>query len=253
MGVIADDLGLDCAHCHPNAGTDQVNWVVDTPPKRTARRMIEMVATINRTNFGGVQRVTCWTCHHGRDVPATTIALDTLYETPNMEKEDIVTTGTGTAFGNPDSRQVHFRRSAERNGWPDSPASSPLESAWGTRVWEVTATLDLRKGSESTRHDHQVQRPSRSGGSTWAFSGPTGWIKSPAGSWAVELTGGELDGARLEAQMAFPGQINDSSKTGGSARSRASAIATTRLSRGPAPGTFSPLSTSTRRRACWRG
>ena len=61
MGVIADDLGLDCADCHPNAGTDQVDWVVDTPPKRTARRMIEMVGTINRTNFGGVQRVTCWT------------------------------------------------------------------------------------------------------------------------------------------------------------------------------------------------
>src|SRR6266542_4295405 len=25
MGVIADDLGLDCADCHPGAGTDQVN------------------------------------------------------------------------------------------------------------------------------------------------------------------------------------------------------------------------------------
>jgi len=70
MGVIADDLGLDCADCHPDAGTDQVNWVVDTNRKRTARRMVEMVATINRTNFGNVQRVTCWTCHHGRDLHA---------------------------------------------------------------------------------------------------------------------------------------------------------------------------------------
>ena len=59
MGVIADDLGLDCADCHPNAGTDQVDWVVDTPRKRTGRRMVEMVATINRTNFAGVQKVTC--------------------------------------------------------------------------------------------------------------------------------------------------------------------------------------------------
>ena len=53
MGVIADDLGLDCADCHPNAGTDQVDWVIDTTRKRTARRMVEMVATINRTNFAG--------------------------------------------------------------------------------------------------------------------------------------------------------------------------------------------------------
>ena len=34
--------------------------------------------------------VTCYTCHHARDVPSTTIALDALYSTPNMEKDDIV-------------------------------------------------------------------------------------------------------------------------------------------------------------------
>ncbi|HEU5236190.1 MAG TPA: photosynthetic reaction center cytochrome c subunit family protein, partial [Pyrinomonadaceae bacterium] len=80
MGVISGALGFDCADCHPGAGTDQVNFVIDTiPQKRTARRMIEMVATINRTNFAGVQRVTCFTCHHGRETPTTTIALDNLY------------------------------------------------------------------------------------------------------------------------------------------------------------------------------
>ena len=49
-----------------------------------------MVATINRTNFGGAQFVTCFTCHHARDVPSTTIALDNLYSTPNQERDDIV-------------------------------------------------------------------------------------------------------------------------------------------------------------------
>src|SRR6185295_1361058 len=67
MGVISGDLGFDCADCHPGAGTDQVDFAIDSnPAKRTARKMIEMVATINRTNFSGVQRVTCYTCHHGR-------------------------------------------------------------------------------------------------------------------------------------------------------------------------------------------
>ena len=51
MGVISADLGLDCADCHPGAGTDNADFVVDTQPKRTARRMVEMVANINRTNF----------------------------------------------------------------------------------------------------------------------------------------------------------------------------------------------------------
>src|SRR6266849_3716559 len=50
MGVISAALGFDCADCHPGAGTDRADFVIDrTPEKRTARRMIEMVANINRT------------------------------------------------------------------------------------------------------------------------------------------------------------------------------------------------------------
>src|SRR5262245_903589 len=71
MGLISANLGLDCADCHPNAGTDRADFVIDTPRKVMTRRMVEMVAAINRTNFAGVQRVTCWTCHHGRITPAT--------------------------------------------------------------------------------------------------------------------------------------------------------------------------------------
>ena len=96
MGVMAAALGYDCADCHPGAGTDKADFVIDTiPQKRTARRMLEMVATINRTNFAGTQRVTCWTCHHGHEFPTTTIALDNLYSSPFMEDDDIVPPGVG--------------------------------------------------------------------------------------------------------------------------------------------------------------
>src|SRR5580658_3856741 len=91
MGVMADSLGWDCSSCHPGAGTDKVDWVFDTPAKKTARKMVEMVAAINKTHFNGVQNVTCYTCHHARDRPATTISLDALYSIPNMEKDDVIT------------------------------------------------------------------------------------------------------------------------------------------------------------------
>ena len=91
MGLVADNLGLDCADCHPGAGSDKADWVIDTPQKKTARKMIEMVGQINKTNFAGVQMVTCWTCHHGRDRPATTVALDAVYSSPNSERDDLVT------------------------------------------------------------------------------------------------------------------------------------------------------------------
>jgi len=90
MGVMTDALGLDCADCHPNAGSDQVDWVFDTARKKTARRMVEMVGNLNKEFFGGAQRVTCWTCHHGRVVPATSIALNAVYEAPNSELDDFV-------------------------------------------------------------------------------------------------------------------------------------------------------------------
>src|SRR6266705_6688806 len=72
MGVMSAALGYDCADCHVGAGSDKADFVIDTiPQKRTARRMVEMVATINRTNFAGVQRVTCFTCHRGQETPKT--------------------------------------------------------------------------------------------------------------------------------------------------------------------------------------
>src|SRR5262245_51279186 len=90
MGLISANLGLDCADCHPNAGTDKADFVIDTPRKVTTRRMVEMVAAINRANFAGVQRVTCWTCHHGRITPSTTVSLDAWYEAPTLEFDDAV-------------------------------------------------------------------------------------------------------------------------------------------------------------------
>src|SRR5579863_669425 len=90
MGVISADLSYDCSNCHPGAGTDKVDFVFDTPLKKTARRMIEMVAAINSTNFGGSQLVTCYTCHHANDLPVTTIPLDKLYGPPSEEQRDIL-------------------------------------------------------------------------------------------------------------------------------------------------------------------
>jgi hypothetical protein len=208
MGVIADDLGLDCADCHPDAGTDQVNWVVDTNRKRTARRMVEMVATINRTNFGNVQRVTCWTCHHGRDIPASTIALDNLYDTPNSEKDDIVKAETeGPTATQILDKYIEALGGAQKLNALTSVvvkgASIGYMGLGGNGDFTVYAKAPNQRTTLITFKDH----PDR-GESTWAFNGTTGWIKTPRGLLGeYELVGGELDGARLEAQMAFPGQI----------------------------------------------
>ena len=65
MNRITQSLGVDCAHCHVPDALDKD----DKPAKQTARKMFEMVRTINAT-LGGA-RVTCYTCHRGQPQPAS--------------------------------------------------------------------------------------------------------------------------------------------------------------------------------------
>ncbi len=214
MGVISGALGYDCADCHPHAGTDQADFVADTiAEKRTARRMIEMVATINRTNFAGVQRVTCYTCHHGRDIPVTTIALDNLYASPPREDDDVVP--PSTVAGQPTADQIidkyqqalgGTQRLATLTSFIATGASIGYGEFGGDGEFTIYAKAPNQRTTQITFKDH----PDR-GDSTWAFDGKTGWIKTPRGLLAeYELVGEELDGARFEAQLAFPAQIKQS-------------------------------------------
>jgi len=90
MGIMSASLGFDCSECHNAAGTDKVDWAHDTPRKIIARRMVNMVAAINKDNFGGRQLVTCWSCHRNRDKPVVTPNLDFVYGMPPLEPDDLV-------------------------------------------------------------------------------------------------------------------------------------------------------------------
>jgi len=207
MGLISANLGLDCADCHPNAGTDKADFVIDTPRKVTTRRMVEMVAGINRNTFGGVQRVTCWTCHHGRITPSTTISLDAWYDAPNIELDDAVRQDNGQ----PPADQVLDKYIAALGGAQKLAAVTSLVAS-GTAIGygELGGNADFTLMAKSPNQRAIVisykdtQRPA----SSWSFDGRTGWIKTPRGLLGeYELIGSELDGARFEAQLAFPGQI----------------------------------------------
>src|SRR5579871_5167109 len=91
MGIMCAALGFDCSECHTNAGTEKVDWAADTPKKMMARRMVTMMTAINRDQFGGRQMVTCWSCHHGRDRPATTPTLEFMYGPASQEMDDVLT------------------------------------------------------------------------------------------------------------------------------------------------------------------
>jgi len=207
MGLISANLGLDCADCHPNAGTDKADFVIDTPRKVTTRRMVEMVAGINRTNFAGVQRVTCWTCHHGRITPATTISLDAWYDAPSIELDDAVRQESGQ----PTADQV-LDKYIQAAGGAQRLSGLTSFMATGTAVGygELggNAEFTLLAKAPNQRATLISYKDTQRHASSWTFDGRVGWVKTPRGLLGeYELIGSELDGARFEAQLAFPGQL----------------------------------------------
>ncbi len=80
MGFFSASLALNCSDCHvEKSGSDWARYADETPRKQMARKMMLMVNSINSTNFGGRQVVTCNTCHRGNPRPNVTPSLDQLY------------------------------------------------------------------------------------------------------------------------------------------------------------------------------
>ncbi len=208
MGIMTASLQFDCSDCHANAGTDKVDWAADTPRKITARMMVNMVQTINKNNFQGRQMVTCWTCHRNRDKPLTTPIMETIYSSPALEPDDVITQIDGLP-----SAESILDKFIQASGGAQRLAGLTSIDAKGTSVGfggfggggaveivakapDKRATIILFK-AETGRGD-QIR----------TFDGTTGWVRTPLNVLGeFQLRGGDLDGARFDAQLSFPGQI----------------------------------------------
>jgi photosynthetic reaction center cytochrome c subunit len=207
MGVMSAALGFDCSNCHLAAGFDNVQWDADTPAKRTARKMTEMLFAINRDHFQGRQVVTCWTCHRGRDRPLVTPTLEHVYGTPAMEMDDVL----GRAEGVPSPDQV-LDKYLKAIGGTDRLAKLTsyiaIGKSTGFRGFGGDARVEIVAKAPDRRATHITFTDRERGASVRTFDGRGGWMKTPLTVLGeYPLGGGELDGARLEAQLSFPGQI----------------------------------------------
>ena len=65
MQFITYSLGVECSYCHVEGALEKD----EKKPKQTARKMMQMMAGINRDNFESKQMVTCNSCHRGSPRP----------------------------------------------------------------------------------------------------------------------------------------------------------------------------------------
>ncbi len=208
MGVMSAAVGFDCSECHIGAGTEKVDWAADTQKKIVARRMVTMVAAINKDNFSNRQMVTCWSCHHGRDRPATTPQLESVYGPGSTEMDDILTQMPGQPTG-----EEILDKYIKAIGGAQKLAAVKSYVAKGTSIGfggfggggkvQIFAKFPDQRATVI-----QFDASTGRGDNIRAYNGSTGWLKSPLTVLPeYELTGGELDGAKLDAELSFPGQI----------------------------------------------
>lgn len=209
MGIMSAAVGFDCSECHTNAGTDKVDWAADDNPKKvTARRMVTMVQTINRENFNNRQNVTCWTCHHGRDRPSTSPTLEFVYGPGPSDMDDVLS----QAPGQPSATEILDKyiqalggaaKLATLKSYVATGASVGFGGFGGGGDVHIYAkSPDMR--TTIIEFKKETERPD----SIRTCNGKTAWIKTPLTILGeYQLTGTELEGAKLDAEMAFPGQI----------------------------------------------
>jgi outer membrane lipoprotein-sorting protein len=208
MGFFSASLVETCTFCHSDESDGSWEHYADdtNPRKLTARKMILMVDNINKTNFGGARMVTCYSCHNGNERPKVIPDLAAQYVTPPDVNPDTIT------------------KPAPNSTPPNTILDRYLQAIGGAQKL-ATITSIVAKGNyegysatEKGTAEVYAKAPNQrtivlhtdSGDSTTTFDGRNGWFAAPndlAPIPVMPLSGGDLDGAKVDAEMAFPAQI----------------------------------------------
>jgi hypothetical protein len=177
--------------------------------------MILMVRAINQANFGGKREVTCYTCHRSSNRPKVTPSLAEQYGTPPPDDPDeLESVDQAPAPRAPSADQIldkyiqalggaqrlanltSFVAKGTYSGYDTSDAKVPVE-VYAKAPGQRTTVAHVPVGDSGAPKD-----------STATFDGRAGWISTPNTLVPMlALTGGNLDGAKVDADLSFPGRI----------------------------------------------
>jgi photosynthetic reaction center cytochrome c subunit len=225
MGFFSASLGKSCVDCH-DSDSGWENYISDNNPnKKTARRMIAMVNTLNKGSFGGRQAVTCYSCHRGGPSPKVTPDLTALYSPPEEPQSDVVKKApTGPTADQILDKYLQAVGGTQKLAGLTSYAAKGTSIGYGLdaekRPVEIYAkatgpSLTVTDRTATIQRAAMVQRTTivhaPEGDFTTAYDGRSAWIAAPNIPLPVlPLTGGDLEGAQLDAAIAFPAGIKQS-------------------------------------------
>jgi outer membrane lipoprotein-sorting protein len=209
MGFFSAALGYNCTNCH---GDDVLgNWeryANDIPVKRTARRMIQVVNTINKDLFGGREAVTCYTCHRGSPAPKVIPSLLEQYSAPPADDPNeveitrrVVSVPSADAILN---RYIQALGGAERLAALTSFVAKGTYEGFDSYHGKVALELYATAMGQRTLVAH-----TQNGDSVTTYDGRNAWIVGPDKPVSVLqlVPGGDLDGIKLDSDLAFPSKL----------------------------------------------
>jgi hypothetical protein len=214
MGFFTASVGGGCTFCH--VAESNGNWgkyADDIPRKRTARRMFTMVNGINKEHFGGRQVVTCYTCHRGGNRPLVTASLARLYGGGPLDEEvdDVITSAPGAPSANTLlDRYIKAIGGAEPVAQLTSLVAKGTYQGYGDsekRPVDVYARAPRARATIVHGTD---------GDSSTIYANGAGWLAAPITERPVTvqaLAGGDLQAARVEAELTFPARIKQAFTT----------------------------------------
>jgi hypothetical protein len=193
MQFITASLGVDCEYCHVEHAFDKD----DKKPKVTARKMMEMMITINSENFESHRMVTCYTCHQGGANPVSIPAI------AEHEKKSDTEASTISAAGNPAADSLLDQYLAAVGG------TDALKKI-NTRVAKGTV---IAFGDQRMPVDIYAKAPdmrvsvmhTKEGESVTAYNGKVGWLSVPGRVHMMNVQ--ESFGARMDADLAFAADV----------------------------------------------
>jgi outer membrane lipoprotein-sorting protein len=206
MGMFSAALSLNCIDCHvPESVGTWDKFAEETTLKVTTRRMINMVNQINKTNFSGVRAVTCYTCHRGDTKPKILPNLAAQYAAHVEDANEVVMVNIPSG---PTVDQV-FDKYIQALGGAQRLAALTSYTGRGTYIgFETEQTVVPMEIYARAPNLRSMVVKMAVGDNVRVFDGKTAWV---AGSDKplplMSLTGGNLEGAKLDALLMFPAQL----------------------------------------------
>jgi photosynthetic reaction center cytochrome c subunit len=206
MGFFSASLNENCTFCHGlESGGSWARYADDTPNKQTARRMILMMTSINQTYFAGRRVVTCYSCHRGGERPKVTPSLAEVYGAPIPEDPDEIEPAPGA----PPVGQI-LDKYVQALGGAQRLASLTSFVAKGTyQGYDDPEKLPLEVFAKAPDQRTTIVH-TLGGDSTTVYDGRVGWVAAPDTLTPVPvipLSGADLDGAKVDAALCFPAQV----------------------------------------------